>query len=60
MITQMRRNTRITPKEAAILLDVTPRTVAKWCREGKLSAVKIGRVWRVWAFDGQPVVRADG
>jgi excisionase family DNA binding protein len=28
-------------------LDVTPRTVARWIRQGEIKAVKMGRVWRV-------------
>jgi excisionase family DNA binding protein len=33
---------------AAQLLDVSPRTVARWCRDGQVpGAVKLGRVWRI-------------
>jgi hypothetical protein len=39
------------------MLRVTPRTVSKWCREGRVDAVKIGRVWRVRCFNGAPILR---
>jgi excisionase family DNA binding protein len=38
-----------TTDEVAQLLKVTTRAVQKWIREGKLPAVKYGRVWRVRA-----------
>lgn len=24
-----------------------PRTISRWCREGKIKSVKVGRVWRI-------------
>jgi excisionase family DNA binding protein len=46
----------MTPRQASLFLEVTPRTVAKWCREGKLRAIKIGKVWRIRTFDGKPII----
>ncbi|MBI4492907.1 MAG: helix-turn-helix domain-containing protein [Chloroflexi bacterium] len=37
----------LTVLEAAAYLKATPSTVAKWCREGILPAVKLGKVWRI-------------
>lgn len=37
----------LTPREAGEWLGVTPRTVVRWIREGKMKGVKVGRVWRV-------------
>jgi excisionase family DNA binding protein len=37
----------LTPEEAAELLQVSPFTVRKWLRSGKLKGVKAGRVWRI-------------
>jgi len=48
-----------TPREAAVMLRVTPRTVSRWCRDGKLRAIKIGRVWRIRTWDGQPIIEVD-
>jgi excisionase family DNA binding protein len=35
------------PAEVARILRVTPRTVERYCKQGKLRAVKIGRLWRI-------------
>jgi len=37
----------LTAEEVAAYLNVTPVTVYRWCREGRLPCVKMGRVWRV-------------
>lgn len=38
----------MTVRQAAGVLALQPRTVARWCREGKVDgARKIGRVWRI-------------
>lgn len=37
----------IKPREAGVLLGLTPRTVVKWVKKGKLRGKKLGRVWRV-------------
>ena len=37
----------ITTRQAAELLGVHPRTVARMCEDGQLVAVKIRTVWRV-------------
>jgi excisionase family DNA binding protein len=35
------------PAEVARILRVTPRTVERYCKQGKLRAVKVGRLWRI-------------
>jgi excisionase family DNA binding protein len=35
------------PAEVARLLRVTVRTVERYCAQGKLRAVKVGRLWRI-------------
>lgn len=35
------------PKEVAEILNVHVQTVMKWCREGKLAAIKSGRSWLI-------------
>ncbi len=37
----------LTPKEVAEILRVSPRTVQRWVKEGKLRAVRVGRLWRI-------------
>ena len=37
----------LTPNEAAAYLKVPVVTVWRWCRQGILPAVKIGKYWRV-------------
>jgi excisionase family DNA binding protein len=35
------------PAEVARILRVTVRTVERYCKRGKLRAVKLGRLWRI-------------
>lgn len=45
---KLETNRLIKPREVAVRCGVTPRTVAKWLREGTLTGVKInGHTWRV-------------
>jgi len=37
----------LSPTTVALNLGLQPRTVARWCREGRIEAVKMGRVWRI-------------
>ena len=37
----------LTPEEAAERLKVSPETIKKWCREGKLRGVKVSVLWRI-------------
>lgn len=37
----------LTPKEVAKILRVSPRTVQRWVKAGKLRAVRAGRLWRI-------------
>lgn len=37
----------LTPEEAAKRLKVSPETIKKWCRSGKLPGVKVSVLWRV-------------
>ena len=36
----------LTPKEAAEILQVHPKSLVKWAREGKVPGKQIGTVWR--------------
>lgn len=38
---------QLTTKQLARRWGMRPRTVTRWCREGKIKAEKWGRVWRV-------------
>lgn len=40
-------NTYLTPEEVAKKLKVSARTVRRWAAEGKLSALRVGRQWRI-------------
>jgi excisionase family DNA binding protein len=42
-----------TPEEAAGVLGVSPKTIRGWLRTGKLTALKVGRLWRVRERDLQ-------
>lgn len=39
----------LTVEQAADLLQLTPHTIRKYCREGKIEAVKFGNIWRISA-----------
>lgn len=44
----------LTPEEAAAQFGVSPETIRRWCRQGKLQGVKVGEQWRVISEDEQP------
>lgn len=37
----------MSPAEVGRIVGVRPRTVARWCRNGEIDALKMGRVWRI-------------
>lgn len=37
----------LTPEEAAARLKVSPETIKKWCRSGRLRGVKVSVLWRI-------------
>lgn len=37
----------LTPEEVADKLVVSPRSVRRWLREGRLKGIKVGRLWRI-------------
>jgi excisionase family DNA binding protein len=41
----------LSPKEAALFLGVTPKTIYCWLRSKKVYGHKIGGVWRVYRVD---------
>ncbi|MEW6522831.1 MAG: helix-turn-helix domain-containing protein [Bacillota bacterium] len=41
----------LTIEEAAEYLRVTPATIYRWCRSGKLPAIKVGKQWRLSVND---------
>ena len=43
----MRNERRLSTRQLADRWDMRPRTVARWCRDGRLRGEKWGRVWRV-------------
>src|ERR1700694_636474 len=54
------RSGYVTVPEAARRLNTTPQTISRWCRAGKLEAIKIGKEWRIPL--AQPALRpqSDG
>lgn len=40
-------SSHLTPRETAALLRVTPHTVYRWLRSGRLRAIKVGKEWRI-------------
>jgi excisionase family DNA binding protein len=47
----------LTPAEAAQILRKNVQTVMEWCRDGKVSAVKVGRKWLIPEEDIQRLFR---
>lgn len=43
----MSKNELLTVDEVAEYLRVAPNTVYRWCRDGKLTGIKIGKEWRI-------------
>jgi excisionase family DNA binding protein len=41
----------LTPREAAKIVAVTPRTIKEWLRRGDLAGIKIQHMWRLRASD---------
>jgi excisionase family DNA binding protein len=41
----------LTPKEAAKIVAVAPRTIKEWLRRGDLAGIKIRHLWRIRASD---------
>jgi len=41
----------LTPEEAAQRLRVSPVTIRNWCWSGRLPAVKVSVLWRIWEKD---------
>jgi excisionase family DNA binding protein len=37
----------MSPAQVAQLMNIAPTTVGRWCEQGTIEAVKIGRVWRI-------------
>ena len=49
----------LTPDEVAQRLGITPNTVRIYLREGRIKALKVGRLWRVRESDLQKHIRGD-
>jgi len=47
----------LTVNEVAKILRLNSETVARYIREGKISAVKLGRVWRIEEKDLEQFIR---
>jgi len=51
-------HTLLTVEQAAATLQIRPKTVKGWLREGKLTGCKIGRQWRVREVDLDAFIQA--
>lgn len=52
-------NEILTVKEVASYLRLSRTTVWRWCNEGKLSAFKVGRGWRVHRAEVQKILNRN-
>jgi excisionase family DNA binding protein len=46
------------PEEIAEQFNLKPATVRKWIRQGKLKAIKLGRLWRIPEEELQRFIKA--
>jgi excisionase family DNA binding protein len=49
----------LTVEQAAATLQLRPKTIKGWLREGKLMGCKIGRQWRVREVDLEAFIQAS-
>ena len=49
----------LTPDEVAQRLGITPNTVRIYLREGRIKALKVGKLWRVRESDLQKHIEKD-
>lgn len=54
----MESDRMLTAEEAAAILKVRPKTVQRWCREGRIPARRFGKDYRIWPADLQLPVRS--
>lgn len=47
------------PEEVAQRLSVSPLSVKKWLRSGRLRGVKVSGMWRVYEKDLSQIIQAD-
>ncbi len=52
-------NEILTVKEVASYLRFSRTTVWRWCNEGKLPAIKVGRNWRVRRSDVEKILNEE-
>jgi excisionase family DNA binding protein len=50
----------LTIAEVATYLKLSRRTTWRWCKSGRLPAVKVGRQWRVSSRDLEEFIRRRG
>jgi excisionase family DNA binding protein len=48
------------PAEVARILRVTTRTIERYCKQGRLRAVKVGRLWRIPRNSLEAFLRTEG
>lgn len=56
----MKQGEMLTPNEVAEYLKVPLHTVWRWCRQGTLPAVKIGKYWRIPRDELDSFIKSKG
>lgn len=49
----------LSPEEVAERLAISPKTVRDYLREGRIKAMKVGKLWRVRESDLQQYLKGD-
>jgi excisionase family DNA binding protein len=49
----------LSPEEVADRLAISPKTVRAYLREGRIKAMKVGKLWRVRESDLQQYLKGD-
>jgi excisionase family DNA binding protein len=47
----------LTVREVAEYLKLSRTTIWRWCNEGRLSAFKVGRGWRIHRLEVEKIIR---
>lgn len=50
----------LTVSEVAAYFRVSKATILRWCAQGRIPAIRIGREWRIPAEELQKIVLAKG
>jgi excisionase family DNA binding protein len=57
MMTDKKKRSTMTTHEVAFELDMSVQVVRRWCRKGKLPAVRLGHEWKIRREDFEAMLQ---